>query len=517
MAYIFGGNTGITPQELKQRRAYANAMRSRMVSPATLEGGIQNFASGILGRLAAKNADETEAAMRGAANNAWGEWAGGGYSGEAPTEHFDWMNKAQQAMVMQMMQRGLPLTEAQQLANQVAQLQIDQTEQNMAWHDKERGWKEEDRRIAMEQLEKENQLWGVIENSLRGNAELPEEMASSPVGQVVMDAMNNPARARELLKASADHRGKGIRSIMGGYYGNLGDLRDKTMTQINNFKNRDTYKNYENALDRMSAVVAFAKNDDAPSNVGAITNFVRAIDNSQVTGEEAKRYGQQSAFEEVMGIFKAAEGKGSLGTDARQRLINAANTYLSATSARYKPRVEKFRKSLSDSGLDMALATDNQFEATFNINDPDWQRISYIDEKDNTVGVPGYDPDGASPETPSIVDAPDFGAAYEDNIEGMEGNDDLGTNPYMPDQSRFGGEMQNMDPSLTPQAIQQSAPAVGEWQADDLHTAPAWGGEPKDVADPMMHNMMMEREERHSGEMWPEGGPQLPPIDGDYM
>ncbi|MFG6591286.1 glycoside hydrolase family 73 protein [Sulfitobacter sp. 1A12157] len=69
MSYIFGGNTGVTPEQLKQRRAIAQAMMKRGGTPQSVGEGLDYASGKIAGALIAKRAGKDEKAGQDAASS----------------------------------------------------------------------------------------------------------------------------------------------------------------------------------------------------------------------------------------------------------------------------------------------------------------------------------------------------------------------------------------------------------------------------------------------------------------
>lgn len=65
--FIFGGNTGVGPEELRRRRQIAEALMAQQVRPQTAWDGLGNAARSIAGALMARSANKEEAAGRQAA------------------------------------------------------------------------------------------------------------------------------------------------------------------------------------------------------------------------------------------------------------------------------------------------------------------------------------------------------------------------------------------------------------------------------------------------------------------
>ena len=70
-SYIFGGNTGVTPEELKRKRLIAASLQRRNSSPRNVPEGITAVGNALQGRIMSSKADRAEAEGRQGAMNAW--------------------------------------------------------------------------------------------------------------------------------------------------------------------------------------------------------------------------------------------------------------------------------------------------------------------------------------------------------------------------------------------------------------------------------------------------------------
>lgn len=120
--YIFGGDTGVTQQQLAEKRARAKELANYNGTPQNAAQGVDALGSAIIGRMMHKRAAATEQQKRAEAMEAWSQYKNAGYTGERPDQYMEWLPEHLRPLISKMAERDLPLSPEEQLARENALL-----------------------------------------------------------------------------------------------------------------------------------------------------------------------------------------------------------------------------------------------------------------------------------------------------------------------------------------------------------------------------------------------------------
>jgi hypothetical protein len=456
MGYLFGGDTGITQAQL-------NAERARLRRPQQYNTPVGRGVNDIARAFAARSLQGQEDERKAAAGQAFNSWAQGGYSGDVPD--MEWLNPAQRQIVAKSMMDKMPLNPQEQLAQRAAQFQLSNAQRAAEWA-------AEDRKVAQAARAREKQLEDAIFGSLQ-SGEIPEGAAGSPVGGLIAEVADNPARQAALQAAFGANKGKGVASIMGDYEERVAELRDKTMSAVQKFQDRKEHKDYIDAAGRVRGIITLASQKNAAANYSLIASLVRTVDNSQVTGSEADAASRQGLTDSLQGMLQDVDGEGKLSDEYRQKIVNTATALMNSYNDAYMPRIERFRKNARTAGYDTEITDNFEFEPMLNTRAKEFIEAATIKGGGEFQPEP-FDPSVDLPVTP----ADDLDA--EVTTSGPVSVPQSG-NPFMPEL-----EQQMQDPSG-----ETYHPDIVDWGPQELMRPqggvdlPQFGGNQRPAPIPM--------------------------------